>query len=392
MVLEQGERLDPERIQRADHNVREFAWEPALGMYGYFAQHLFRHVGILGGVGVGGGSLVFGGVLLEPAPAFFVDPAWNALGPDWQQELAPHYRTAATMLGRAVTPLLGRMDAYLRDTAEAMGAGSTFGPTPNAIYFGEPGVTHPDPYFGGEGPERTGCSLCGRCLTGCPFGAKNSLDKNYLYLAEKKGVSVRPSSRVVQNRYGPAFEFMKAYSMPLVDDARPLWRALRTVFAFLCHPWRFTRPFRTRQWHRKVTALTVMQNVESTLRFVFGRSPLSPFKRRLVSRVVAGQRPPTYLAVANRAARILAAQAGGEPFNILPESLGNLSITAHILGGCAMGKSVADGVVDTSHQVFGYPGLYVVDGAAVPANVGVNPSLTITAMAERCMSAIPHKD
>ena len=198
MVLEQGERLDASRVERADASLREFVWEPLLSMYGYFVQHVFRHVGILGGVGVGGGSLVFGGVLLEPAGAFYRDPAWSHLGIDWQRELAPHYATAAAMLGRAVTPTSGTMDGYLRRTAEAMGAGATFGPTPNAIHFGRPGVEEPDPYFGGEGPPRAGCRLCGRCLTGCPYGAKNSLDRNYLYLAERRGAEIRSGTRVTR--------------------------------------------------------------------------------------------------------------------------------------------------------------------------------------------------
>jgi cholesterol oxidase len=494
IVLEQGERLDAARIARADASVREFSWEPSLSMFGYFVQHVFRHVGVLGGVGLGGGSLVFGGVLLEPSDTFFRDEAWSHLGVDWKNELAPHYARASAMLGRTVTPSLGTMDHYLRRTAEAMGVGSTFGPTPNAIYFGEAGVVQPDPFFGGEGPARMGCKGCGRCLTGCPYGSKNSLDRNYLHLAERRGATIRTASRVaridaepdgyrlavedaktkkslasvrackvvvaagvvgtlelllrcreehrslpalsarlgarvrtnseaivgvmhddppadlaegssisshfhpdavthvVQNRYGPPFELLRFYSTPLVDGERPLGRALRTLLAFVSHPLRSTRPFRTRDWHRKVTVLTVMQNVESSLAFVLRRSWLPPFGWRLRSSVTGGKRPPTYLAVANRAARLLAAQSGGEPFNVAPESLANLSITAHVLGGCAMGRSVADGVINTSHEVFGYPGLYVVDGAAVPANVGVNPSLTITAMAERCMSLIPVRD
>lgn len=493
VVLEQGERLDAARVARADASVREFAWEPALAMYGYFVQHVFRHVGILGGVGVGGGSLVFGGVLLEPRDTFYEDPAWRDLGVDWRRELAPHYAAAAAMLGRAVTPTSGTMDAYLRRTAEGMGAGATFGPTPNAIYYGKPGVEEPDPYFGGEGPTRAGCRLCGRCLTGCPYGSKNSLDRNYLFLAERRGADVRAGSRVTridpeaggyrltvvdartgaerppvraarvvvaagvvgtldlllrcrdqhgslpglsrrlgtrvrtnseaivgvmhdaapgdladgpsisshfypdavthitQNRYGPPFEALRFYSVPLVDDNRPLPRALRTLLAMILRPRRSTRPFRTRDWHRKVTVLTVMQSVESSLSLVLRRSWFPPFRWGLRSSVAAGRRPPTYLAVANRAARLLAEQSGGEPFNVAPESLANLSITAHVLGGCAIGSSAGDGVIDARHEVFGYPGLYVVDGSAVPANVGVNPSLTITAMAERCMSLMPAK-
>ncbi|MBM4362933.1 MAG: GMC family oxidoreductase [Deltaproteobacteria bacterium] len=490
LVLEQGERLDRARVARADERLGEFLWRPPLKMFGYFAQHDFRHVGVLGGVGVGGGSLVFGGVLLEPRPAFFRDPAWSDLGVDWESELRPHYATAARMLGRAVTPTVGLMDRYLEATARAMGAVETYGPTPNAIYFGAPGVVAPDPYFGGEGPPRRGCTGCGRCLTGCPEGSKNSLDQNYLALAERRGVTVKDRARVTrveptangyrlraedprgerpgeeltarrvvlaagvvgtldlllrsrdvdrtlpalsprlgqqvrtnseaivgvlhedappelaegsaitshfyadaethltQNRYGKPFDIMRYAAVPMVDDPVPLRRALRTLFALLTSPLRTLRALRLRDWYRKVTVLTVMQHVDSMLSFRLGRGLLGLGSPRLVSSIEGGQRPPTYLPVANRAARILAEQTGGVPFNQLPESLGNLSITAHILGGCPMGRSAADGVLDVDHEVHGYPGLYVLDGSAIPANVGVNPSLTITAMAERAATRL----
>ena len=492
VVIEQGERLDRERIARADLRLRDFLWEPRAGMFGYFVQHTFRHVGIVGGVGVGGGSLVFGGVLLEPRESFFRDPSWSGLGVDFRSELVPHYATAARMLGRAVTPDHGLMDDYLRNTANAMGAGSTFGPTPNAIYFGEPGKPSPDPYFGGEGPERVGCTRCGRCLTGCPEGSKNSLDRNYLYLAERRGVTVRerrrvsrierheggyrlvvsdprggksleavlarrvvlsagvvgtlellfrardvdrtlpevsqrlgekvrtnseaivgvlhehaptelgsgtaisshfyadPVTHITQNRYGKPFSFMRLLAVPMIDDDVPVRRAMRTLIALLIRPLRLLALLLMTDWFRRVTVLTVMQHVDNTLAFRFGR--VFPWGRpRLRSHVEAGRRPPSYLPVANRAARILAEQTSGEPFNQLPESLGNLSITAHILGGCPMGTSAEDGVIGTNHEVFGCPGLYVVDGSAVPANVGVNPSLTITALAERAMALVPNK-
>lgn len=488
VLLEQGERLDRSRIARADEGIRHFAWQPSAGMFGYFVQHIFRHVGIVGGVGVGGGSLVFGGVLLEPKDGFFRDPSWASLGVDWKSELAPHYVEAARMLGRTTTPALGLMDDYLRITAEAMGAGASFGPTPNAIYFGEPGKVVLDPYFGGAGPERKGCTRCGRCLTGCPEGSKNSLDRNYLYLAEKLGLEIRERSRVTrleaagggyrltvddprrkravstvdahrvvlaagvvgtlsllfrarddhrtlprisqrlgdrvrtnseaivgvlhsdappelaegssitshfyadekthitQNRYGKPFAFMRFVAVPMIDDERALVRALRTLLAVVLRPLRALRLAFMSDWYRRVTVLTVMQHVDNTLAFRFGRGLFGLGRARLKSAARRGERPPSYLPIANTAARLLAEKCGGEPFNQLPESIGNLSVTAHILGGCPMGTSAADGVIDTNHEVFGHPGLYVVDASAVPANVGVNPSLTITAMAERAMS------
>jgi len=490
IVLEQGERLDRERIARADRSLRAFLWQPSARMFGYFVQHTFRHVGIVGGVGVGGGSLVFGGVLLEPKAQFFRDPAWAHLGVDWEQSLRPHYETAARMLGRATTPTFGVMDGYLERTAKAMGAEGTFGPTPNAIYFGTPGRVDPDPFFDGRGPSKKGCTRCGRCLTGCPEGSKNSLDQNYLYLAERQGATIRERSRVTriepseggyritvedpkgeqpqtviearevilaagvvgtldilfrardvhrtlpnvsprlgdgvrtnseaivgvlhenappdlaegsaitshfyaderthltQNRYGKPFAFMRFAAVPMVDDPIPLRRALRTLLAIALRPLRTLRLLFMRDWYRKVTVLTVMQHVDNMLSFRMRRRFLGLGPPRLTSVADAGQRPPSYLPIANRAARLLAEASDGEPFNQLPESLGNLSITAHILGGCPMGRDASEGVIDTHHRVIGHPGLYVIDGASVPANVGVNPSLTITAMAERAVAAL----
>lgn len=485
VVLEQGARVEPPAMWEAEKRLSRFLWEPKLGMHGYFVQHLFRHVGIVGGVGVGGGSLVYGAVLLRPRSDFFHDPAWGDLGVDWEAELGPHYDEAERMLGLATTPDSGVMDRYLRMAAERLGAEATFGPTPNAIHFGESGVESADPYFGGRGPARVGCRRCGRCLTGCPYGSKNSLDKNYLFFAERAGVEVRPRHRVVrlaragdgyaiiaedpitgqehpplfarrvilsagvvgtlelllrsrdihrtlpdlsprlgtrvrtnseaivgilhddppaeladgtaisshfhvgsethitQNRFAPAYGFMRFQATPMVDDPVAWRRRLRTLLAWLRHPVLETRALRMKDWHRRVTVLTVMQRLDSELSFRLRRSIFSPFRRTLHSAVASGRRPPTYLPVANRAARALAEAAGGRPFSFSPESLGNLSVTAHILGGATMGRDRTGGVIDTEHEVYGAPGLYVVDGSAVTANVGVNPSLTITALAER---------
>lgn len=114
----------------------------------------------------------------------------------WRAQLAEHYRTAARTLGRETTRFVGEMDRHLQATAEAMGAGETYGPTPMAIWFGEEGVTVPDPFFGGEGPDRTGCRLCGACLVGCPYGSKNTLDLNCLWPAERRGARIVPDTRV----------------------------------------------------------------------------------------------------------------------------------------------------------------------------------------------------
>ncbi len=195
-VLEQGRRVQPHDMEQANHSLKSLFWMPALGLKGFFTQTFFQHVNIVGGVGVGGGSLVYAAVLLEPGPAFFHDPAWSDLGIDWQSELQPHYQTAAAVLGRTSCPLSGPMDEYLQETARALGVEDSFGPVPLGIYFGQPGVTRPDPFFGGQGPSRTGCDSSGTCLTGCAHNAKNSLDLNYLYLAEALGAQVLTERKV----------------------------------------------------------------------------------------------------------------------------------------------------------------------------------------------------
>jgi cholesterol oxidase len=494
-VLEQGNWVSPEDMEEGDANVRRLNWFPALGSTGYFSQDFFRHVTLVRGIGVGGGSIVYAAVLLRPKDDFYQDPAWSGLGFDWKKELAPHYETVEKMLGVSGNPNKDIQDQYLQQTAEKMGAGHTFGPTPNGIYFGTPETMEPDPYFNGQGPNRAGCYLCGRCLTGCPHGSKNTLDKNYLYLAQRLGAAILPLRKVkyiiplegggyqlklkhpakpfykypplkakmvvvaagvvgslelffhsrniaktlpavsgqlgkvvrtnseaivgalspesekdltygtaisshfypddhthiTQNRFPAGYTFMKFFTGPLVDGSNPTARSLKALGAIAAHPTTLARHWFAKNWHKRVTVLTVMQHLDNQISFVYGRKASFLFRRGLKSRAVIGKSAPTYLPVANQAARTLAEVCGGQPLNILTESIGNTSTTAHILGGCHMGSSVDTGVIDTSHQVFGYPGLYVIDGSAVSANIGANPSLTIAALAERAMNLIPPK-
>jgi len=493
IVLEQGRRIGPEEIAASRRSMRQFVWLPELGMRGFSWQRFFRHVSVLGAAGVGGGSLVFGGALLEPNDGFYRDPAWAGLGVDWREELAPHYETAKRMLGRAVNPVLTEMDDYLKATAEAMGAGETFGPVPVAIFFGPEARSVADPYFGGEGPARTGCRFCGGCLAGCPYGSKNTLDYNYLHLAERRGAEIRPEHRVVridplpgggyevrarhpwrrtgqspvrarnvvvaagvlgtlellfrardrdhtlpnvsrrlgqlvrtnseaitailardpdtdlsrgpaissdfypdptthitQNRLAVSQEFLRFYHGPLVDGHRPGARARKTIALMFAHPSRTLRIWGSRDFSKRVSVLTVMQHMDNEIAFRFGRLPLAPWRSALRSVAVLGKAAPTYLPVANQATRAFAQASGGEPLNLLPESAGNTSVTAHLLGGAVIAVNGEQGVIDLHHEVFGHPGLYVVDASAISANLGVNPSLTITALAERFASLIPH--
>ncbi|MCZ4578704.1 GMC family oxidoreductase [Gordonia amicalis] len=481
LVLEQGRRHSPEDLLAARTDPRKYLWMPELGLKGFFWQRVLRHVGIIGGAGVGGGSIVWAGVLLEPKEEFFTDPAWPEVVDGWRAQLTAHYRTAARMLGRETTRFVGEMDRHLETTAEKMGAGQTYGPTPMAIWFGAPGeegVTVPDPFFDGEGPDRTGCRLCGACLIGCPYGSKNTLDLNYLWLAKRRGVRISPDTRVetvaampeggyevrtadgevlraaevvlaagvlgtvellfrsreqgllphvsprlghgvrtnseaitavladdpnadltrgptissefypdeathvTQNRYVGGWH-MRLQLGPLIDGEVPSRRRRAALAELGRHPFRQLRLMTARNFIERLSVFTVMQNVENEIRLVMDRSPVTPWRRVLRSRTGGAAPAPSYLPQANEVARRFAESVGGRPLNLLLESVGGKSITAHVLGGAAMGTDASDGVIDTDHQVFGHPGLYVVDGSSIPANVGVNPSLTITAMAER---------
>ena len=231
-VLEQGRRLEPDDILEARTSMRAHLWEPDLGFRGFFWQRVFRDVGIIGAAGVGGGSIVWGGVLLKPDRTVFADPAWGTGEQDWESALSRHYEEAARMLGRETNPFTGPMDDHLREAAAAVGGEESFGPVPLAIHFGEPGKTVPDPYFGGEGPERTGCRLCGGCLSGCPYGAKNSLDRNYLHLAEKRGARILEEHKVVSIAPLPGGGYeLKSRHPWRRDESLPPLRAGRVVLA-----------------------------------------------------------------------------------------------------------------------------------------------------------------
>jgi cholesterol oxidase len=197
-----------------------------------------------------------------------------------------------------------------------------------------------------------------------------------------------PQTHVTQNRYVGG-SHMRFQLGPLVDGARPAARARAALRSIVGSPLRQARTVAARDFEQRLTALTVMQHAESELQFVYERSPLRPWRRALRSRATAAARPPSYLPIANRITREFARVSGGLPLNLLGESVGGLSITAHILGGATIAADADRGVVDSRHEVFGHPGLYVVDASAIPANLGVNPSLTITAMAERCAALFP---
>jgi cholesterol oxidase len=498
-VLECGRRYRDEDFAESTWNLRRYYWMPKLGLRGIFRMTVFKDVFIVSGSGVGGGSLGYANTLYRARPAFFRDPQWGELG-EWESALEPHYETAEHMLGVTDYPLEGPADLLLKEYGEEIGVGDTYTHTRVGAFFGEPGKQVPDPYFGGEGPARSGCVGCGSCMVGCRYNAKNTLVKNYLWFAEKLGVEILPERQVTDVRpiesgawdgsdgyavisersgawlrrrrstltargvvvaagalgtnklladsrhrgslprlspqlgelvrtnsesinavsaagderdfaksvaisssiypdpdthievvtYGPRADSMNYLFTLLTGQGTKVTRPLLWLGQVLRHPLRFLRllwPFR---WSRRTVILLVMQTLDNAIR-------LRP-KRRLLGRGVRLQteqdpdKPnPTYIPAADHVARWMAERTGGVPQSGINEAIFNIPTTAHILGGAAIGADRERGVVDASNRVFGYENLMVCDGAAIPANPGVNPSLTITALAEHAMAQVPAK-
>jgi cholesterol oxidase len=497
LVLEAGKRWRTRDFPKSNWSVHKFLWMPSLFCYGIQRLTLLRDVLVLSGAGVGGGSLVYACTHLEPEPEAFQRGTWPK-GIDWRKTLAPHYQTAKRMLGVTPNPHLWAGDQALRQFAQSLGKEDTFEPTDVAILFGErAGQQVGDPFFGGEGPDRTTCTYCGGCMVGCRHGAKNTLDKNYLWFAERLGAEVRPetlvtgleedgqggwrvhtqssTAKVLKGRktirargvvlaagalgttnlllqcrdagtlprlspalggyvrtnseiicgatsrskeadyskgiaiassfqpdpdttievvrYPERSDVMSFLGTLLVDGGTRLTRPLKWLGTCLRHPVDFLRTLNPMGWAKRSTIVLVMQNVDSSFRLVRERRWLWPFGKTLTSRRDPGQPPvPAYLPVANEAARHIAETTNAFPSSSINEVVLNVPTTAHILGGASMGTSPADGVIDARNRVFGHDNLYVVDGSMIPSNLGVNPSLTITAMAEHAMSHIPLKD
>lgn len=499
LVLEKGRRFGLTDFPKTNWDLRNWMWMPQAGMRGIFKMSFLPHVTILHGVGVGGGSLTYANTLPTPKSGFFRASSWSHLA-DWERELEPHYRTARRMLGAATNPSITPADRILRSIARDLGKEKDFHPTEVGVFFGEPGREVPDPYFGGEGPARVGCNFCGACMTGCRVGAKNTLDRNYLHLAEKRGAVVQAEtevtavralpeiggrrggyrvetrssshgrgaraltadrvifaggvmgtiplllrmkedpeglprlgerlgdlvrtnsealigivapktdedfskgvaitsiletdehSHVEPVRYGAGSDFFRTMSLPHAPGAHVLSRIGGTVRGFARQPKLWAQALTTRDFARRSQVLLYMRTLEGTLRLRLGRSATTGFTRGLVSELPPGaQAPRAFMEEATDLASRWAEKVGGVAMTLMTETLMGTPSTAHILGGACMGRDPGEGVIDADHQVFGYQGLYVIDGAAMSANPGVNPSLTITALAERAMSRVPAK-
>lgn len=492
LVLEKGKRWEPHDFAPTNWNIPKAFWFPWLGCYGIWALHLLRDVLVLRGVGVGGGSLVYANTLLVPPDTVWDDPLWKGLE-DWRGIMPAHYRTAQRMLGSTTNPRLGPVDEALRRCAERRGTAGTFRPTDVGVFFGEPGVEVPDPYFGGAGPPRVGCTFCGACMTGCRDGAKNTLDKNYLYLAERGGARILPETRaelleplpgggwrvlwrrstervfpergVLRSRvlvlaggalgtvsllldsqrrgrleglsprlgsftrtnseallgitsrsrtdlwkgiaissevqmdevthmetvrFTKGADVMMLLGTLLTDGGGTVPRSLRWLGNVSRHPLAFLRV--TKPWGKaeRSVVLLVMQTRDNATQLVKRRTAFWPFTPILTSQPAPGaRRVPSYIPIANDVARELAGELDAIPQSTLNEVLLDVPTTAHILGGCPMGADPDQGVVDAHGRVFGQEGLYIVDGSIVGANLGVNPSLTITALAEHVCAHVP---
>ena len=490
LMLEKGSELTAADFPRTNWNLKRWMWVPWVGFRGLFKMTFFRHVTVLSGVGVGGGSLTYACTHPVPSDSFFTASSWAHLA-DWKQELQPFYTEAKRMLGVTPVPFETTPDRVISRIAQKRGQPQAHHPTEVAVYFGEPGKTVPDPFFGGRGPERTGCIRCGGCMLGCPHNAKNSLDKNYLHLARQLGMqlhadtevtALRPlpgggyrveamhgsrhgmraevaytagqvvlsggvlgtvdlllsmkadpqglpnlsdqvGSKVRTNnealfgviapdieedlskgvaigsiyetdehshlepvRYNSGSGFFRLLMSPHVGGPNAIVRLFRLMTILFRHPIKILKALLVPDLSKKTTILLYMRTLEGTIRLE------RAWHGGLTTTTEDGPAPQASMPEATELAHAYADEVGGTPFSMATETLFNIPTTAHILGGCAMGTSKETGVIDADHRVHGYEGLYVMDGSAMSANPGVNPSLTITAMAERACSKIPAKD
>jgi cholesterol oxidase len=487
-VIEAGRRFTNDTLPETSWDLKKFLWAPAIGWLGIQRITPLTDVIVLSGAGVGGGSLIYANTLYTPLDDFFNDPQWSAIT-DWKAELSPYYDQASRMLGVVENPTETPADVEMRAVAEDLGVGHTYHHTPVGVYFGDPGTTVDDPYFGGAGPRRTGCIQCGNCMIGCRYNAKNRLDLNYLYLAEGLGTTIHPETTVTTVRplpaggyavdtrhsarrrqrrtftadqvvfaagtlgtqkllhrmrdervlpklsarlgeltrtnsesilgartrrkdvdystgvaitssfhpdaqthiepvrYGKGSNSMGLLQSVLTDGGPggPRWRkALREVRR---NPRDVAKLLWLKGWSEQTIIVLVMQSLDNSLTLARKKGR---FRDRLVSRQGHGEPNPSWIPAGNDVTRRLAERIDGIAGGSIGE-LANIPMTAHIIGGCPIGATAEDGVIDPWQRLYGHDGLHVLDGAAVTANLGVNPSLTITAQAERAMSFWPNR-
>lgn len=493
-VVECGRRFADDEYAESAWDLRRFLWAPGIGLRGILRLTPFSDILVASGAAVGGGSAVYANTLYRAKPAFFQDPQWADLA-DWERTLGPHYATAEKMLGVTTVPFASGAQALLQEAAAQFGAADTFTRTPVGVYFGTEGQTVPDPYFGGAGPARTGCLRCGACMVGCRHGAKNTLLKNYLWFAERRGATIlaerevtditplgnpdgrdgyrvstavpgawiakgrrsltargvvvaagalgtnrlllkcrhsgslprlssrvgelvrtnsesilavtlpddtratwndvaisasihpRPDTHIEFVTYGQRGDFMSLLLAPLTGRGTRFTRPLRMLAEIVRHPWRFLRARWPVGFSRRSLVVLVMQTNDNAIAFRPTRGLFGGFGMRSEQNLA---RPnPTFIPLANEITEWVAAHTSGIPQSSILEAMANVPTTAHLLGGAVIGRDASVGVVDAQLRAFGYRNLLICDGAAMPANPGVNPSLSITALAEHAMSQVP---
>jgi len=489
-ILEAGKRFSDKDFPKTSWRLRKFLFMPRLGLNGIQRIHVLPDVLVLAGAGVGGGSLVYANTLYKPPASYFEDKQWRDIT-NWDQELSPWYDQASRMLGVAQNPYFSASDKAMKQVADQMGVGHTFKLAPLGVYFGDGvGVKSKDPFFGGVGPDRSGCLQCGACMTGCRHNAKNTLPKNYLGLAESAGAKVFPEHTVTKVeqladgswvvtarkssawfgkkrkftaanvviaagtyntqkllhkmkttgvlpkisdylgklsrtnsealtgsimpkggidfskgsaitssffpddhthvepvRYGKGSNFMGLLQTVMTDGEKIRDRRKQWLRQVITKPSLLLKILDVRQWSERTVVALIMQNVDSAISV---SSKRGLFGFRLTSKNDSLTPNATYIPAANEVARRIAENNGGIAGGHIGD-LVNAPFTAHFVGGCVIGESIQTGVIDPYHRVYNYPTLHIVDGASVTANLGVNPSLTITAQAERAFSMWPNK-
>lgn len=489
LVIEKGKWFKAKDFPKTNWNLRKWLWMPKLKFFGIMKLSIFRHVAVISGTGVGGGSLVYANTLPVPKKAFYTSGSWGKLA-SWEEELKPFYKIALKMLGAVPNPKLFDGDKALEQLAEDLGRKEHFEHPNVAVYFGKEGETVKDPYFDGKGPDRTGCNFCGGCMTGCRYNAKNTLDKNYLWLAQKKGAEILAECEVIniiprgkngeggyevttksstkyfshkkafrsngiilsggvlgtvklllklkktslpnlseevgnnirtnnetlisvsstdktkdfsrgvaigsllhtdENshleivRYSKGSGFWKLLHLPMASGENPVQRILNITGQFLRSPLKWFKTYFIKSWSQSTTVLLFMQSIDSTLRLKRTASGI------LTTAVSSGKKPTSNIPESHELTNKYSKIVKGNTTSFTLESLAGIPTTAHILGGAVMGKDASEGVINSKNEVFGYNNMYVVDGSMISANPGVNPSLSITAIAERAMHLFPKK-
>jgi len=489
LVIEKGKVYNDEDYPKSDWNFPKFMWLPNLRWFGFQKVTIFRQVTILSGVGVGGGSLVYGNTHMFPPDAFFNNPVW-AKWKNWKKTLHPFYEKAKFMLGTEPYTRFYDEDHLLKEVAEDMGKGPSFSGVNVGVYYGDIEEAR-DPYFGGHGPLRNGCKECAGCMTGCRYNAKNTLDKNYLFFAKKFGAELIAQTLVTKIEYinkqyivhtrsmtGWPHKKKVAYTaknlvisggvlgtlklllkqkfyyktLPLLSDrlgdnimtnseslcgvshankklnnglaissyfnpdehthietvkyndesgamgklatlavgkGNGFVRTLKLILQIFLHPVKFLQlTFTFRNWGKHSIIFLVMQSLDNSMRMIWKKGI---FGGRISFRNDKESTVPAYIEIGQEVMHRYAKKVNGIPQNVITEIIFNTPMTAHILGGCPMGQDAKSGVVDDDFQVHNYPGLHILDGSIIPCNLGVNPSLTITALAEYAMDKIPSK-